>query len=1344
MRCCWRCVVWIVATSLLWGAGQPPQRTVHMIARSLILRLLEHEENARVRTALKALEIAFQPSQLASTQDTRYQWEDPIRLVVPLQEERGRVSALLEFLHIPAVWSYAQGEGRIIALIDTGVEWWHPAFVGKMFLNAAEDRNGNGRFDPWSAEEVRNGVAGDLDGVDNDGNGIVDDVMGYDFTEYPLPSRGDWKVPDPIPEDEHGHGTAMAGVMVGETPTIITGIAKQSTLLPIKAFTAEGSASDRSIAAGILYAVLMGADCINLSYGTYYFSPLVQLAIEVAVAHGIVIVASAGNEGRGAFHFPSALNEVIAVGATTLEDRRAVFSNYGPDLDVVAPGVSVLTTQRGGGFTAVSGTSVAAALVSAAVAVLRAVHPEWGPLQIAQALYTTAIDLGAPGWDPFFGNGRIDVFAAVELPATGQIRIASPQHLAVVDKRKSAMLPVEVVVDHPEMESGMLLLLRQQSDGSFEMVDTLCRLQRCLQCGCPSLSLHTFMPGVYVLELRVLLKRGKEIRAKSRFTVIDQDPILLFTQTLPVWDGARRKLLVEAVTQQPTLMALRWRESGGSWQRMFTGTLAGQFHAFLVAPERSGRVECVLEYWYPQSEDTLRKVWQQDFALQHFPRNTFTIERDKFPAPLYWATGQAGVGDTLVAVRLSPELRFVRTQALRIAPSGKLSPVDSLEAVWIPKDAGDIDGDGSPELLLYQGSRTQIRQVGQRIFGSVIWDSDTLWGAALQDWDGDGQDELFVRSAQAYQVGKWEGGTFRFFATFPNISAPDPYFHSNFLGIPNVQIGDFDGDTAAEVAFTDSDGDLLIYQYRQGAVSLDTLIETDLWQSDGYLTAGDVDGDGLPELLWGATTFLDAANAGDAAPPVWVFRLFDGVGTNQYQVRWEAVFWGARPLSPFRSGARCFDVDRDGRAEVLLTLYPHLYLFRWRQQQLHPWFVLDSVVANTIPLVPSSLLLSRLSGVVTLHSRQPSRTFAITGLRATIVDSTTMKLRWDSLSTVTAYQVQLRAHNGWDTSFTLSGTAVVVRGLQRGERYLVRVSASDAFPDTLQILFRHSPAVQAVKVLHPRVLLFEYDAEIAPSVLDPQWLQLRNDQGQQIVPTAMVMVGDRVLAAFFDTLAGTYTGTLASFPDGHYGYTRAANFTVTVATAAESSAAFILRRGWYDAEKQQIVLQFSKVLEQASAEMVSNYALVPLRRLIAAEWQGDSIVVLRVDPATPLRPIGKPYFVFVRGVRAQDGDTLQRNRGDNVAIWVSAQPSAPVIVSPNPASFSNNAVVQLSNLAADAHYAVVRSANGEIVIAHLPVESSGRIRWFLKTMPQRPGVYIIEIYDSADVLLQRAKVLVLP
>ena len=246
------------------------------------------------------------------------------------------------------------GEGTVVAVIDTGVDYNHEDLQDNIWTNSAE-------------------VSGTT-GADDDNNGYVDDVHGINLID-----------PNETPMDDHGHGTHVAGIIAMENNNVGgVGIAYKSKIMPIKAGGSDGTFYSSDIAKGIEYAYKNGADVINMSFGSSAHSALIENALQDAFG-SCVLVAAAGNESTptadcplgGRNMYPASYSYVIGVMAYDEANSFASFSNwdYKPnanaEYEVVAPGVSVYSTLPNGRYASWNGTSMAAPMVSAEAAILR-------------------------------------------------------------------------------------------------------------------------------------------------------------------------------------------------------------------------------------------------------------------------------------------------------------------------------------------------------------------------------------------------------------------------------------------------------------------------------------------------------------------------------------------------------------------------------------------------------------------------------------------------------------------------------------------------------------------------------------------------------------------------------------------------------------------------------------------------------------------------------------------------------------------------------------------------------------------------------------------------------------
>ena len=301
----------------------------------------------------------------------------------------------LRKIEAPAAWDITTGSDRvIIAFVDSGVDLEHPELKDKIWTNPDE-------------------IPGN--GIDDDGNGYVDDVHGWDFVNW-----------DNEPQDDYWHGTFISSISAAETNNGIgmAGVSWGAEIMPIKVIDNLGKSYHWHTAGGITYAADNGAKIINLSWtltGSDYPQPL-QTAVNYAHSKGALVVAAAGDSSDSSYKYPASLDHVVSVAATGRDNGHPDFSTYNDKVDIAAPGRDILGLCLGGVYCRFSSTHSAAPHVSGLAALIWSVNPHLSPDYVESIIESTAVDLGESGWDEKFGHGRIDASAAVR---------ATPHYLEV-------------------------------------------------------------------------------------------------------------------------------------------------------------------------------------------------------------------------------------------------------------------------------------------------------------------------------------------------------------------------------------------------------------------------------------------------------------------------------------------------------------------------------------------------------------------------------------------------------------------------------------------------------------------------------------------------------------------------------------------------------------------------------------------------------------------------------------------------------------------------------------------------------------------------------------------------
>ncbi|MFD0695515.1 S8 family serine peptidase [Paenibacillus sp. GCM10027628] len=270
----------------------------------------------------------------------------------------------LDMIHMNEAWA-AAGDARapiVVAVVDTGVDLTHPDLAGNF-------------------------------------------VEGTNLLQ-----------PGTKPSDDNGHGTNVAGVIAAtmNNDKGIAGIAPNAKIMPIKALESDGTGGEAKLGEGIRYAVDHGAKIVVLSLGLNKYSDYLADIVQYAEDHDVLLVAAVGNEGTSV-KYPAAYPTVLSVGGVTPDKNADSRSNFGPELDLMAPW-NVYTTSLGGGYQYQDGSSMAAPQVAAAAALVWGKYPGMRAYQVRELLEQTAEDLGSGGWDAKTGYGMLRVDQALTQP----------------------------------------------------------------------------------------------------------------------------------------------------------------------------------------------------------------------------------------------------------------------------------------------------------------------------------------------------------------------------------------------------------------------------------------------------------------------------------------------------------------------------------------------------------------------------------------------------------------------------------------------------------------------------------------------------------------------------------------------------------------------------------------------------------------------------------------------------------------------------------------------------------------------------------------------------------------
>ena len=1296
----------------------------------------------------------------------------------PLADSLGH----LDVIRAREGWQFTTGDSDVrVGLVDTGLLLDHPDLEAQLWINPGEDLNGNGRLDP-----------ADLNGVDDDGNGFVDDVQGFDFVDRPDEvEAGDYQQRDADPSlDPQGpfssHGTNVAGALVatrgnGEG---ISGVAPGVRLVPLRAFGGDGRGATDDIAAAILYAAESSLDVINLSFGRDYAAPLLREAIRYAVDRGTVVVASAGNNGGDEAHYPSDYPEVIAAAWLTSDGEDiAGRGEFGIGIDLGAPGTAIYTTtvppddadqpDASQLYGRRSGSSMAAPQVAGAAALLRSLDASLSPAAIQSILTASAVDLQAEGWDHTTAAGRLDVAAALARALPARTEITSPEHDGGTAQTQTPILGSAV---DPSFDSFSLYFARGTEDLD-DQLDPWTRIAGPVEEQHYRDTLATWRTGsleegVYTLRLVTTLRGGRTVEDRRRVFVDRSAPHITPTLLQPGLVDGQNGIVGDLVTDDFTTLRATITLNGRT--QTVTSEVKNRRHGISWADEqgRGGAAEVRVEATNPSGLTTVldtvlsvppnraNTAFMDDetLSIPHgylLPRAT-DFDRDGLLEIVLNQYQDGALGDTLVVHEWS---------------GAGFSRVTSLPANVIPRDVGDTNDNGRSELLTQvSGATLLLEQAPGEAFPRTTLFVDTLglrdpnaenavWGARLTDLDRDERGEILSHNQSAWRPLEYDGDTYRPIATLENPTDAvnvDPNVDANAFQQPEAVVEDFDGDGQTDVLVGDSDGDWIVYETTgDDAFSVAWTFETTRVNAGDRFGKGDWDGDGDVDFVTYAENLKIVNDSDEREPPLGIYYIWSTTGDDQYELIRTLPVQG----NVSRQGAiQHADFDGDDRDELAVIHPPYLYVMDWtpgagwvllhtRPQSLEGEPGLRSVAAvaddfdgNGVP----ELLAAMSDGKV--HRFNPKRTTLAhpppRWVQARALDAATVQLDWQvpQADSVTVFAAGENA--AFNPVVTTTASAVELSETEP-LRYALRAwYGAEASPLSEIRTVRPRAPAQVTSISYPDARSVELRFSV-PLVRDLHSDQFALDQSGAPEEVLPVRNGEALLLRFGappqprqDTLRWHDVADAAGTPVGQ---------TAAALAFPVPEAPSLVISQWEVLDRQQVALTFSAALDPGAATNTGNYRIEPQGSVTGVQFDGADPrrVVVEVDGVV-VGATGRESSLRVVEMRGASGETLG-GEGNVVRLVQPASNLDDVYVYPNPYRASrhgNN--VTVAGLPSEATVRII-TAQGALVRVLRETSQNGGLEWDLRDERGRlvpSGMYLLRIESpNQNSVLKKAAII---
>ncbi len=866
----------------------------------------------------------------------------------------------LPLMQLPKGWKIEKGSRDvIIAIVDSGIDYRHDDLVSKVWVNPNEIPD---------------------NGIDDDENGYIDDVHGWDFTDAPsLQAEGDYTVGDNEPIDESGHGTHVAGI-AGALPDNgigIAGVAWNCSLMAVRAGLSLGGGArmqDDDSAAAIVYAADNGANIINMSWGSKQQSYVIKDAINYAHKHGVVLVGAAGNSGESDSIFPAGFRKVISVASSNQNRERFYKSNFGASVDISAPGNAILSTHINNGYRTLTGTSMAAAHVSGVAALMLSKRPSLTHEEIRHILINSAdvipiIDGIEP--DPnLVGSGSVNAFRALLTSSVLQAKIHSPE----TNSGGTNSITIVGTATGYKFESWQLFYENSKVPTNFVPITDLNASHKVDE-QLAVWNTSTLPKGEYTIRLVVMGRDGSQTQDQVVISVDNTQTQISSISAIETLYGDKSVSIFSCATDDVSNSNLYYRKIGHNSpftsiessslgkEHIFSISLEiGQYQFYFSAQNTIG-LQTIddnngMYYIFDVQNGSISPHGFTEIGLgidpHHIADVSADFDNDGFfeiiGTPLLNSnTGLSDSKHSLVVYERTPSGKYqmVHTLSNNIMVAASSQPLKSEIDLnsFTPLSVADVDNDGLQEILARDKSRAFLIEsiVPNGYPKQIVWESPFISSGKIADLDGDGNKEIIGIDNNNDRILILENrgnNQFDRIAELPNETAGKNVYSRNFA------LGDFNIDGNTDMVFGDSEGELFIYSnFSNDNYSLQWQTQTSI-EDLMFITSGDLTGDGRSEFVIGGTVSLPDI---PSISPIWKFVVYTYV-SGQYLPIWE------QSIAPYKTSGNSIaiaDVDGDKVNELVLLTYPNLYILKWNGTRFAPEY--HRKVANTPSLLAADI-----------------------------------------------------------------------------------------------------------------------------------------------------------------------------------------------------------------------------------------------------------------------------------------------------------------------------------------------------------------------------------------------------
>jgi len=1275
----------------------------------------------------------------------------------------------LPFLEMSQVWDIATGDGVLVGVVDTGIDYNHEDFESQLWINDAEDINGNGKFDPWLSTEERDGVTGDIDFIDNDRNGYADDIIGYDFVDVTTRNVGDDQDPDPIPADENRHGTNVSGIIAANNSNSfgVKGIAPGVKLLTLRAFDISGEGESDDIAAAIVYAVANGVKVLNFSFGEKYSSPILHAAVKFAYANGVTMVSSSGNNNWYEEHYPSDYQEVITVGSLTDNGTKAGSSNYGNRLDIMAPGVQLQTTDFNNAYRSVSGTSIASPHVAAAAAILLEKDNTLNPESIKFRLLSSAReDSEMKGWDPLYGKGILDIRAALDNNTTGKVELLYPSIKQAIDITNINNIPLVGTVVHPLMSNYRVYIRKGQSpfnEYNFrskqefkEWTPISERLyEQVINDTIATIDSELLTDSIYTIRIKLDLINNNTYEERFYFRPFSSNIATknIYTERpkhVFFYDDVEAKVMITASTKFDADFYVELYTEENEYIDTYSEMIRSELdHSVII-----GDLDQNTRYRYKaisvSGRDTLKFSSVFDFEKSNFSTSAFRPKPYRLEG-LYFNQEMLDSNNKVFAATNLNGVNFVGASIYK-KEGDSFVKSDSLDTPRIIVGYGDSNGDGVQEILTGGNFELILYNQSDYKFGEEIFSirNDFVWPTNFVDIDGDGQSEIIAHDDSSYFVLKYINGTYEEINRIVM-----PLEEGRFDNLMSAVFDNVDSDTNMELVFTNSFGRFYIYEYVNGEFVKEFEDLTPISVSSQHLAALDINEDGIKEILVLNAGYQLPYNFSSGKDLLWTAKLWSYNG-NDFESIWQELFFGVKIgavnnlLNGYKNGVITGNMDGRIGDELAISVFPDLYVFKYDGNTMQPFWHYgntlshDGLVFDFDDNGKNELVINTFFGTQFFEITENEKSInAPANFRGNPINESTVELRWDAAPNAEEYQIYrlLNPNTGegrlYATTDQTQLTFDTLENFTWYDFYIISENDKGVISNNASELvscYTH-PVVTAERATQlGNIITIQFSGRMPDYGIEPKIFELSSSENTYIPDGVISSQSGKVELIFVDNIEqGNYELNIPSLNDYYRQPTKSDLIDITINSNNTDELYFI--RGEVNAKDYTVT--FSEEVDE-SALNIDNYEFGPVGsiRNIEPTEQGNQVVM--VLELISNNSLGNKYTITAsKNIKSVLGNSMTSGAGSILQFTFFEDNLNRVFVYPQPAKLSTDEEITFANLTASATIYVYNS-KGELIHTLSDTDGDGGKQWNMvdeSGSKLNPGVYYYKVEgNSSDVL----------